>query len=95
MIQHVCVCVCVCVCFGLGARCKASIVFSSCDTGVVYSYPTWGAELLFGFFLCDNLDRWRPCEPADPLSKEFYPLAVKKIQIPGKLENLAHIGLWY
>jgi hypothetical protein len=86
MIQHMLI-------FCVAARCKA-IVFYSCDTGVVYSNPTWGTDLSLGFFfVCDNLDRWRPCEPADPLSKDFYPMAVKKIQIPGKQEDLGRIVL--
>ena len=60
-----------------------------CDTRVVYSNPTWGTDPLLGFFLCDNLDRWRPCEPADPLSKDFYPMAVKRFRYQENRRTLA------
>jgi hypothetical protein len=86
MIQHMLI-------FCLAARCKA-IVFYSCDTRVVYANRTWGTDLsLDFFFVFDNLDRWTPCEPADPLSKDFYSMAVKKFRIPGKQEDLGRIGL--
>ena len=81
MIQHMLI-------FCLVARCKAINVFYKCDTRVVYSIPTWGTDLLLGFFLCDNLDRWRPCEPADPLSNDFCSTPVKEDSDTRKTEVL-------
>jgi hypothetical protein len=75
--------------FCLAARCKAINVFYSCDTRVVYSNPTWGTDLLLGFFFRPPV---QGLLPADSLYKNFCPMAVKKIQIPGK-QDLGHIGL--
>ena len=83
---------CVCV-FGLAAPCKAifmAVTLGSCIRILL------GAPTVYSFLsvVCDNLDRWRPCESADPLSKDFYPMAVNKIQVKGKQEELGRIGLW-
>jgi hypothetical protein len=60
----------------------------------MYSSPDWGTGLLLGFFVvCNNLYRWWPCDPADPLPRASYPIAVNKLHMSGKREDLDCIGL--